>query len=55
MDEFEEMHDHQGAALAFLQTFSPQDLAQPAPAEPLFVPSETDAPAPSKPKYTEDQ
>ena len=55
MDEFEEMHDHQGAALAFLQTFSPQDLAQPVPAEPLFVPSETDAPAPSKPKYTEDQ
>ena len=57
MDEFEEMHDYQGAALAFLQTFSPQDLAQPAPAEPLFVPSETgeDVPAPTKPKYTEDQ
>ena len=55
MDEFEEMHDYQGAALAFLQTFSPQDLAPAAPAEPLFVPSETDAPPPSKPKYTEDQ
>jgi len=54
MDEFEEMHDHQGAALAFLQTFSPQDLAQPAPAD-MSMPSETDAPAPSKPKYTEDQ
>lgn len=55
MDEFEEMHDYQGAALAFLQTFSPQDLAPAAPAEPLFMPSETDAPPPSKPKYTEDQ
>lgn len=54
MDEFEEMHDHQGAALAFLQTFSPQDLAQPAPAD-MSMPSETDAPVPSKPKYTEDQ